>query len=1041
MSSVSPHARLRLLLILVLVLTGIGAVAGRPGRSGSVAQAASIAAQEGPAAAANADRPHTANNITFTTKVIFDSASAFTGASSFDKPTVLAFGPDNRLYVGQFDGHIYALTINFSTYEVTAVQVINAIYNTPNFNDDGSPAPNVLGRQLIGLVFDPDSTAAAPIMYVSHSDIRYAIANDAAGTDTHSGTITRLSGPNYDQAASRKDVITGLPRSRENHSTTSIVWNTVNPTDKWLYIAQGSNTNNGAPSNHFSNLPEYYLSAAILRANVKDPSFNTIDLEGVTNASSLAAFAGKFEMYATGYRNAYDMIWHSNGKLYANVNGGNNGFGDTPAAAAGCPGGVEINPGYLNDQLRIVTPGSYGGHPNPARGECVLNDGVQQGLPRPSNYVNELMLYHGRPSTNGIMEYRASAFGGEMIGDLIVATYGQNQDVSRIQLNPDGSVQAIDTLATFRQPLDVIADPAGTIFIAEFGGDAVTILKPATVANCPPAGAPSDTVDTDQDGYTDQDEVDNGTDECSQASFPADFDKAYEFGAGNVFKRSDLNDPDDDNDGIPDVSDQLYFDRYNGTQTTMPVVFNWNPEDAPLGKVANSGFTGVQINSTNAVSRTMRQNISVGAAGGFMSLLSNVGTNAGATNSQVNALQIGFNAQRPFKIETRVTEPFIGRTPDGNQSVGLFMGQDEDNYIKLVVSANKNGNASGGPGIQFARETAGVLSNNPTGNNPSLTLPYTGNIDLRLTGNPVTKQVQAFYRVGATTSALPWVLIGTLSGVPDSYFTTSLPAGLLSTHNGTNTPISFVLDFFKIEYNDMVARINSGGPAQTVGGATWSEDSDASHPYAVGGATYVLSSFTCPNILNTTDDVLYCSERSGGKWSPFSYSIPITTSGQYRVRMHFAEIYHGISNANGVGARVFDVKLENATVLHDFDIFAQAGGAARAITRTFDVQVSDGALNIVFDATLATSVDQGKVSAIEVWGPILAINGGGTATPSATVATPTTVPTATSTAVTPTATTGTPTISATATVASPTATTSGTPVAPTRLIWMPFIMR
>ncbi|HYF61379.1 MAG TPA: PQQ-dependent sugar dehydrogenase, partial [Herpetosiphonaceae bacterium] len=434
-----------------------------------MAQAASIGAAP---VAANAIQARAANTPTFTSKVIFDSASSFPGASIFDKPTVLAFGPDNRLYVGQFDGRIYALTINFSTYEVTAVQVINAIYDTPNFNDNGTPATGVVGRQLVGLVFDPDSTAAAPIMYVSHSDIRYAIASNDAQTDTHSGTITRLTGPNYDQAASRKDVVTGLPRSRENHSTTGIVWNTVNPNDKWLYIGQGSNTNNGAPSNHFSNLPEYYLSAAILRANVKDPSFTTVDVENVTSASGLTPLAGKFEMYATGYRNVYDMVWHSNGKLYANNNGGNNGFGDTPGPADGCPSATPINPGYLNDQLRVVTAGSYGGHPNPARGQCVLNGGP--------GYVPELLLYHDRPSTNGIMEYRAGAFEGEMTGDLIVATYGQNQDVSRIQLKADGSVESISTLATFRQPLDVVADPAGTIFIAEFGGDAITILKPAT---------------------------------------------------------------------------------------------------------------------------------------------------------------------------------------------------------------------------------------------------------------------------------------------------------------------------------------------------------------------------------------------------------------------------------------------------------------------------------------------------------------------------------------------------------------------------------
>ena len=1056
MARLIHHYRTRLMLVLVLLLSASSVVANQRPQHSATANAAGIGTLSLNKAALA--------NITFTTKIIFDPTKPFAGASIFDKPTVLTFGPDGRLYVGQFDGHIYALTLNAS-YDVTAVQLYNTIYNTPNFNDDGTPAPTVAGRQLIGLVFDPASTAGAPIMYVSHSDIRYALNNNGGAgvlTDTHSGTVTRLTGPNYDLPASRSDIIKGLPRSRENHSTTSIIFNTTIANDPWLYIAQGSNTNNGAPSNHFSNLPEYYLSAAILRAKVKDPGFGTLDLESVDTAAEVTALSGKFEIYGTGYRNPYDFVWHSNGKLYANVNGGTDGFGDTPGPADGCPTGVDINPGYLNDQLRVVTAGSYGGHPNPARGECTLNDGSQQSLPRPANYVDPLLQYFARPSTNGITEYTATTFDGQMVGNLIVATYGQNQNVSRIVLNAAGTaVQSITTLATFRQPLDVVSNNAGVIFVAEFGGDAITIMRPAIVNNCPPPGAPSDSVDTDDDGYTDKDEVDNGTDQCSPASLPADFDQTNEWGAGNVFKRSDLNDPDDDNDGILDGNDQLYLDYYNGTQTKMPVVFDWNPEDAPLGKVANTGFTGVQI--TNGVSRTIRPNISVGAAGGFTSLLSHVGTNAGSTNTQANALQIGFDSRRPFKIETRVTEPFIGRIPAGNQAVGLFMGQDQDNYIKLVITANKNGNGNGGKGIQFASEVGGTLTNNPTGNNPTITLPNTGNVDLRLTGNPVTNQVKAYYRIGSNAESA-WQLIGTIAA-PASYFGASLPAGILSTHAGTTEAISFVLDYFKIEYNDTIARINGGGAAVTTGGAAWSADNPASRIYSTGGEDRTLFGASCPTIANTTDAILYCSERSQPSNNPMVYTIPITTPGTYKVRMHFAEIYHGIgAQPGGTGKRIFDVLMEGQLKLDNYDIIAQTGGAARAITETFDVVISDSALNITF----ANGVDRAKVSAIEVWGPVLPVSGGGTPTPVTPTVTSTTIPptvtstaipltatstaippTVTSTAVSPTATStvaATATTMATATAVTPT-TTATTPLPTTTAtiplvrVWLPLIAR
>ena len=52
--------------------------------------------------------------------------------------------------------------------------------------------------------------------------------------------------------------------------------------------------------------------------------------------------------------------------------------------------------------------------------------------------------------------------------------------------------------------------------------------------------------DNDFDGYTNQDEIDNGSDICNGGSQPDDFDDDL---------TSDLNDLDDDGDGLPDSGD------------------------------------------------------------------------------------------------------------------------------------------------------------------------------------------------------------------------------------------------------------------------------------------------------------------------------------------------------------------------------------------------------------------------------------------------------------------------------------------------------
>ena len=156
----------------------------------------------------------------------------------------------------------------------------------------------------------------------------------------------------------------------------------------------------------------------------------------------------------------------------------------------------------------------------------------------------------------------------------------------------------------------------------------------------------------------------------------------------------------------------------------------------------------------------------------------------------------------------------------------------------------------------------------------------------------------------------------------------------------------------------VIARINAGSGAITVDGKYFDKDS------FYKGSTSVFQNLKIKDIKNTTQDVLYKTERSAGKdKGGFGYAIPVE-SGTYRVDLHFAEIYWGGTDA-GPGAenrRKFSVSLENAKVLGDYDMFKRLG-AMTATVKTYKTSVNDGVLNIDFSA----SVDRPKIAAIEVF--------------------------------------------------------------------------
>jgi hypothetical protein len=188
--------------------------------------------------------------------VAFSTSTLNLNGALVNRPTSLQFGPDGRLYVTQGDGIIKVLGIVRDTpdnYRVISTETIDVVRQIPNFNDDGSPAPGVVGRLITGLVVT--GTAEDPIIYVSNSDPRFYDAN----VDTKSGQIARISKVNGQWV--RHEVVRGLPRSKADHSNEglALLRDANGVMTNILLHSVGGNTNRGGPSGSFLDMPEVAL--------------------------------------------------------------------------------------------------------------------------------------------------------------------------------------------------------------------------------------------------------------------------------------------------------------------------------------------------------------------------------------------------------------------------------------------------------------------------------------------------------------------------------------------------------------------------------------------------------------------------------------------------------------------------------------------------------------------------------------------------------------------------------------------------------------
>lgn len=111
---------------------------------------------------------------------------------------------------------------------------------------------------------------------------------------------------------------------------------------------------------------------------------------------------------------------------------------------------------------------------------------------------------------------------------------------------------------------------------------------------------------------------------------------------------------------------------------------------------------------------------------------------------------------------------------------------------------------------------------------------------------------------------------------------------------------------------------------------------------------------TGSNIGGTNAPALYQAERWSSGSLQYQFSVP---AGNYSVRLKFAEIYFAKP-----ASRVFHIQLNGTTVLQNFDVLAEAGGANLAVDKIFPVNASTGSITV----TLVPVTSNPKISAIEI---------------------------------------------------------------------------
>lgn len=384
-----------------------------------------------------------------------------------DKPydnslgSAIALGPDGRLYIGK-QGHVHVLTIS-RAYDVTAACKSTGI----------DPK-----RHVLSLAFNPAEVSVK--LYAALSVIYYNERAKLPKTEWNNGMVSLLE-PDATCISVTKDLITGLPVSDHDHAVGALTFDQRGR----LRMSVGSFTNMGSNSalvkgTGIGGLDEAPLSAALLVAPINEPGFDgaiTWACDRKDPSKCKQSGGSSVKVFASGVRNCFGMVLHTNGFYYATDNGPNNSdeYGKRSTSCT-----TDADDKGWGDKLLKVTDGAnqYFGHPNRARGQtdprqCVA---YKRGGPLGTGVTREAYDFTVPPSHNGVVEIMSNIHADAKHSIIELQSAGKTDSSSLVSLNAAGDVTSVTPLT--EGGLLGVANAHGAILMTNYFKNTLSVLVP-----------------------------------------------------------------------------------------------------------------------------------------------------------------------------------------------------------------------------------------------------------------------------------------------------------------------------------------------------------------------------------------------------------------------------------------------------------------------------------------------------------------------------------------------------------------------------------
>jgi len=420
------------------------------------------------------------------TEVGFRSEKVLAGESRTGVTTV-DIGADGNLYSGDIFGNIVRYELDPDTGRASNAETIINV-----------------GGPITGMKFDPGSPAGDMDLWISY----------ATTQGRYSSIVSEISIPANGPATEQRK-ITGLPYG--DHQVNGLDFGP----DGRLYIQAGGLASLGEFAPGAFADPEVPLSAALLVADVNnDPRFagGPINVQANENGQGYDPFApnAPVQIHATGLRNAYDIEWTRNTAGEAIAVAGINGNSLNEAQTPDDPS-TAANENFFGikppEQFAVIEEGNYYGHPNPSRGEYILNGGNPTGGNDPWEIGRYAVGTQPEPGFDPSLILNIDRFGADspngidtyIDGTILQTTFSGDRKILLMSVDGNNTPSYLGDLKNvnggrigFSSPLDVVTDPdTGRIYVANFGqrqsdpsNGAVFVLTPEAGAIRETGGAP-----------------------------------------------------------------------------------------------------------------------------------------------------------------------------------------------------------------------------------------------------------------------------------------------------------------------------------------------------------------------------------------------------------------------------------------------------------------------------------------------------------------------------------------------------------------------